>query len=85
MIIHTFEDTGGDFLLQNSKIPKLTPELILRHSELYQQIQKLYDNVRSYEEKGWDTDDIVLRLGAPEKSLFSTVMAMREKYSDDYE
>ncbi|CAN3372654.1 hypothetical protein DIURU_004854 [Diutina rugosa] len=85
MIIHTFEDTGGDFLLQNSKIPKLTPELISRHSELYQQIQKLYDNVRSYEEKGWDTDDIVLRLGAPEKSLFSTVMAMREKYSDDYE
>lgn len=86
MIIHTFEDTGGDFLLQNSKIPKLTPELIGRNAKYYQQIQKIYENVYSYEEKGWDTDDIVLRLNTLDSpSLFLKVMAMRDKYSDDYE
>lgn len=88
MIIHTFEETGGDFLLQNSKIPKLLPELVARHPALYEQVKKVHQQVLLYEDKGWEADDIVLRLNlgdASKSSLYATVMAMRDKYIDDYE
>ncbi|ODV82292.1 uncharacterized protein CANTADRAFT_45119 [Suhomyces tanzawaensis NRRL Y-17324] len=89
LIINVFHETGGEFLLQNSKIPKLTDELIAKNRNYYTKLVKIQAAIESYEEKGWDSDDIVLRLNngdtANNQSFFDTVMAMREKYIDDYE
>ncbi|KAG7660605.1 uncharacterized protein J8A68_005871 [[Candida] subhashii] len=84
-IINIFPETGGEFLLQNSKIPKFTPDLI--SEEYCAKLIKLQEQIESYEDKEWDVEDIVLRLytGDLENSLFERVMKMREKFSDDYE
>lgn len=85
LVINVFRETGGEFLLQNLKIPKYTPEFIERNKEFHDRLVVVRNSIDEYEAKGWSEDDIVLRLGSGEKSLFAAVMEMREKYSDDYE
>lgn len=74
LILNTFENCG-DFLLQNSKIPKLTMQLINSHRSYYDELQSTYTAIKSYEDKNWDANDIVLRLL---KNSFSIVDAMDE-------
>lgn len=86
LIINIFEETGGDFLLQNSKIPKLTDQLIDANKHIHDTLVSVREQVISYEEKGWDADDIVLRLAKDQShSLYGVVLRMREKFLDDYE
>lgn len=88
LIINIFNDTEGDFLLQNSKIPKFNEELVKSNIDYYNVLQDINENIENYKSKGWDADDIVLRLyneKSVEKSLFDVVMNMREKYIADYE
>lgn len=87
IIINLFKETGGEFLLQNSKIPKLTSDLIDQNLDYYNQVAKIQENVAIYENKGWQADDIIIRLNNADSkdSLFDEVMKMREKYIDDYE
>lgn len=87
IVFNIFEKTGGGFLLQNSKIPKLTSKLIDENLEFYNQLQKIQENIFTYESKGWESDDIIVRLSSNtgNNSLFDEVMRMREIYIDDYE
>jgi hypothetical protein len=87
IIINLFDETGGEFLLQNSKIPKLTNELIAKYHDYYDKLEKIQQSITGYEAKGWSPEDIVIRLKTAngEASLFDKVMEMREKYIDDYE
>jgi hypothetical protein len=86
IVFNIFETTGG-FLLQNSKIPKLTSKLIDENLEFYNQLLKIQENISTYESKGWESDDIIVRLSSNtgNNSLFDEVMRMREIYIDDYE
>lgn len=85
LVINTFADTGGEYLLQNSKIPTLTPQLIEGHKTLYQEFEQISTSIQEYEAKDWEPDEIVLRLCCPEHSLVDAVLAMRQRFSDDYE
>lgn len=87
LLINVFHETGGEFLLQNSKIPKFTNDLIEKNKDYYQKLLKVCDSIDSYEEKNWDSDDIVLRLlgNVEGESLYDVVMGMRQKFIDDYE
>lgn len=85
LVLNTFDNTGGEFLLQNSKIPKLDDQLIDRYTEYYDSICEVNEKIKSYELKDWDPSDIVLRLLKSEISIFDAVMEMRSKYIEDYE
>lgn len=87
LIINIFNNTGGEFLLQNSKIPKLTPDLINQNLNLYNKLIQINEQIEIYLSKNWDVDDIIIRLdsGDSKNSLFTKVMEMRQKYIDDYE
>lgn len=88
LVINVFPNTGAEFLLQNSKIPKFDDSLTENYASYYAQLVQIHSQIASYEEKGWDADDIVLRLHTPAlegRLLFDKVMEMREKYADDYE
>lgn len=61
-IINSFPETGGWFLHQNSRIPELTEDLIRKFPEYYDQVQLVGKQVTAYENEGWATSDIVLRL-----------------------
>lgn len=87
LIINVFNETGGEFLLQNSKIPKFTEELVKKNQVYYDRLVDIHGQIDSYEKKGWELDDIILRLSGELRgySIFDKVMLMREKYIDDYE
>lgn len=86
LVINIFSDTGSEYLLQNSKIPKFSDTVIESNREYYDQLMKINDKIEDYEEKGWNADDITLRLATKSyRSLFDEVMEMRTIYSDDYE
>lgn len=86
LIINIFNETGSEYLLQNSKIPKFNDKLIENNKEYYDQLIKVNENIVNYESKGWNADDITLRLATSSyRSLFDEVMEMRQKFSDDYE
>lgn len=86
LIINTFNDTGGDFLLQNSKIPKFSDDLIGRYPRYYQKLVEMNDKIEEYELKAWPQDDIVLRLyNSNTRNVYDEVMKMRETYAEDYE
>ena len=72
---------------QNSKIPKLTPDLINQNLNLYNKLIQINEQIEIYLSKNWDVDDIIIRLdsGDSKNSLFTKVMEMRQKYIDDYE
>ncbi|EER31323.1 conserved hypothetical protein [Candida tropicalis MYA-3404] len=79
LIINIFEDTGGEFLMQNSKIPKLTPELIKQYNGLYNKLIDTHEQIDNYLNKNWDDDDIIARLGECKNSLYIAV----NKYYDE--
>lgn len=85
LVFNVFENTGGEFLLQNSKIPKLDDELIEKHLDYYHELCDVKDKITEYELKDWDANDIVLRLQKNESSIFNSVMEMRLKYIDNCE
>ncbi|RLV87688.1 hypothetical protein JA9_002408 [Meyerozyma sp. JA9] len=85
LVINTFDQTGGEYLLQNSKIPTLTPQLIDAHRTIYQELEHISTSIQEYEAKDWEPDEIVLRLARPEHSLVDAVSTMRLQFSDDYE
>lgn len=85
LVINTFDETGGEYLLQNSKIPPLTDQLKEKYSELYKKLQDVSQHIREYEAKDWEADEICLRLNHPSPCLFDAVAAMRDQFSDDYE
>lgn len=85
LVFNVFHDTGGDFLLQNSKIPPLTDELIGQWPELYQNLVQVSSKIDEYEEKSWDSIDIVSRLSEGTRNVYDEVFKMRELYADDYE
>lgn len=82
LIINIFQNTGGDYLLQNSKIPKLDQKLIDRYSKLYQRFVDLAKQIEAYEMKNWTQDDIIARLqqddtSSVNKSLHSIVSQLK--------
>lgn len=85
--MNSFENTGGNFLLLHSKIPKFNNELIAKHHDVYDEVSRVSDKVRAYKDKDWSDDDIVLRLQheSQKPSLYVAVMQMREQFADDYE
>lgn len=84
-ILNVFDNTGGEFLLQNSKIPKMNDAIIEKYNDYYTQLTAVKDNIESYEAKNWEANDIVLRLLKNENSIFDSVIEMRGKYIDNYE
>ncbi|KAK6202543.1 uncharacterized protein RJT21DRAFT_125083 [Scheffersomyces amazonensis] len=92
ILLNTFidMDTGGEYLLNNSKIPKFDDKFVSNNRIFYDKLIEIRELIQSYETKGWDKDDIVLRLQGNkdligESTLFDKVMEMREKFIDDYE
>lgn len=87
LVINVFPETGGEFLLQNSKIPKFNANLIAENKSYYETLVRVNEDIDGYQSKDWDPEDIVVRLinQNPLPSLFDRVMAIREEYIDDYE
>lgn len=86
LVLNVFNDTGGEFLLQNSKIPHFSDELIEQWAELYKELVNVSNNIDEYEMKCWDEEDIVSRLyDESTPNLFDEVCKMRDLYADDYE
>lgn len=85
--MNVFDNTGGNFLLQHSKIPKFNEKLISKYQNVYDKLKEISDKVTTYQEKDWNDEDIVTRLEneVKETSLFDAVMRMREQFKDDYE
>lgn len=73
LLINTFDDAGGEYLLQNSKLPKLDGSVIKEHHDYYTKLLDLRTQVRYYEEKEWDYNDIILRLKRNEFSILNAV------------
>ena len=65
--------------MQNSKIPKLTPELIKQYNGLYNKLIDTHEQIDNYLNKNWDDDDIIARLGECKNSLYIAV----NKYYDE--
>lgn len=86
LVLNIFSGTGGEFLLQNLKIPKLSDALIGRMPEYYQKLVEINDKIEEYQYKGWDSSDIIVRLkNETSSSLYQAVMEMRELHLEDYE
>ncbi|KAK6460624.1 hypothetical protein DFJ63DRAFT_315289 [Scheffersomyces coipomensis] len=93
LIFNVFKslDIDGDFLLNNSKIPKFNENLIQPNLNYYNILTNIRDLIQDYTSKSWTPDDIILRLQHNNDSLtdytclFDKVMAMREKFIEDYE
>ncbi|RLV92780.1 hypothetical protein JA1_002978 [Spathaspora sp. JA1] len=75
IIINIFQETGADFLLQNSKLNNFGPELINSHKQYHDKLIKLRDQIESYEDKEWNSEDIVIRLdsGDSNNSLYHRI------------
>ena len=79
LIINVFSTQEMQFLMQNSKIPKLNQELIDAHPIFYKSLVDLSKKIEVYELKQWDTGDIIARLQqeinwSTKDSLYSQVM-----------
>ncbi|KAI5970748.1 hypothetical protein CANMA_000167 [Candida margitis] len=82
LIINIFPSTGGEYLLQNSKIPKLDQSLIDRYSSVYHRFVNVVKQIDAYEAKNWAPDDIIARLQQDDfskvnKSLHSIVIQLK--------
>ncbi|KAG5417992.1 hypothetical protein I9W82_004320 [Candida metapsilosis] len=78
IIVNIFHNTGADYLLQNSKIPKLDQKLIDRYGSMYQRFVNVAKQIETYETKYWTPNDIIARLQQEEhskvnKTLYSIV------------
>lgn len=85
LVLNTFADTGGDYLLQNLKIPAFSDDLIAANLAYYAQLVDVANKIDDYEHKAWAADDIVLRLYTSEPNVYDEVMKMRELHAEDYE
>lgn len=85
VVLNVFEDTGGDYLLQNSRIPPFSEALAKQYLELYMAVQRANDKIEDYEQKSWDPEDIVSRLYDGSRSVYDEVARMREMFAEDYE
>lgn len=83
LVLNIFENTGGEYLLQNSKIPKFDESLVQKYDKYYQSMIKLKENITIYQEKKWEDSDIILRLATSKPSLHSVVSDMQKKYITD--
>ena len=73
LLLNTFDDAGGEYLLQNSKLPKIDATVLKEHYEYYSKLLDLRTQIKYYEEKGWDYNDIILRLKRKEFSILDAV------------
>ncbi|EGW30162.1 uncharacterized protein SPAPADRAFT_63769 [Spathaspora passalidarum NRRL Y-27907] len=82
IIINVFQETGAEFLLQNSKFNNFGPELINSQKQYYEKLLKLKDHIEVYEDKQWNSDDIVIRLdsGDSNNSLYHRITEARGNY-----
>lgn len=81
LVVNTFNDTGGEYLLQNSKLPEFSDALIDEYSNYYKSLIAVNDKIIEYREKGWAHDDIVLRLyNSNFPNIYDEVMNMRQSY-----
>lgn len=62
LVVNTFSDTGGEYLLQNSKLPEFSELLISEYSDYHNSLVEVKRKIEEYEQKGWSHEDIVLRL-----------------------
>lgn len=83
IIINSHECEAFNFLLQNSKIPRLSEQLIESHKSYYDQINDVHKKIEEYKEKGWTTDDILSRLKNDNESVYCKLSALRAKYPED--
>lgn len=82
VLIHAFSNAGGEFLMQIPRVPPVE-KLLLTSPEVesyYKQCVSMSQNIEDYEAKGWDSDDIVVRLRANQFSLAEQVGEMMERY-----
>lgn len=83
MIVNNQECEAFEFLLQNSRIPKLSEQLIESHKNYYKQIDDVHKKIAEYEEKGWMTEDILSRLKHDEESFYAKLSALRAEFPED--
>lgn len=83
IIINSQDCEAFEFLKQNSKIPKLTEQLIDAHKQYYERITDVNRKISEYEEKGWTTEDILSRLKNDEESIYCKLSALRDAYPED--
>lgn len=62
LVLSVFPEIGGEYFLQNSKFPPVSDELISIYPEYYESLQEVAQEVSQYEDKGWNVDDILLRV-----------------------
>ena len=55
--------------MQNSKIPKLTPDLINQNLNLYNKLIQINEQIEIYLSKNWDVDDIIIRLDSGDSKI----------------
>lgn len=86
LVLNVFSGTGGDFLLQNSKIPHFSDDLINLLPGVYEELVKASNRIEEYEMKQWDDDDIVSRLYSDAvTNIYDEVSKMRDLHAEDYE
>lgn len=86
MVLNVFQETGGEFLLQNSKIPNFSDDLIASLPGVYEELVQISNKIEEYEMKLWDAEDIVSRLhDADTLSVHDEVTRMRDLHAEDYE
>lgn len=84
LIVNTFTDDGFEFLLQNSKIPKMNEQLLETHKSYYNELLSIHDKITDYELKGWNTEDIVVRLRDKDvKNVYDSISELRSRYPED--
>ncbi|KAK8439280.1 hypothetical protein ACI3LY_005188 [Candidozyma auris] len=86
LVINIFQVEEGEALLQNSKIPQFTDELIDEYESYHNKLVAASTKIDEYIAKGWDDDDIVLRLyNSNTRNIHDEVNSMRDAFAEDYE
>lgn len=62
LILNTILSAESGGLAQNSRLPVFSDALISAHEDYFKKLVDLQNSIEEYEQKGWDEDDIVLRL-----------------------
>lgn len=84
LIVSTVQSTDFEFLVQNSKIPKETDLMLDSLKSYYTNLVELHDKITDYEEKCWNTDDILCRLKQDNTvSIYDRVSNLRDRYPED--
>ncbi|KAG7192443.1 uncharacterized protein KQ657_001844 [Scheffersomyces spartinae] len=82
ILIHAFSNAGTDFLMQIPRVPP--PDKLIQTSpeieEYYSKCLGLNNSIQEYEAKGWDSEDIVIRLRANQYSLVDKVNELSKRF-----